>query len=113
MVQVRHLTTMHDELAVNYCQLAVVSTDPIPVTAAFRAGLGATFTFLSEHARREGVRGDRLGLRALDPDVLEPEMEAQEDRSRVEGPLGDEVALGDVRHGVILGHHAGGGGVYS
>ena len=35
---------MQDELAVNYCQLAVVSTDPIPVTAAFRAGLGATFT---------------------------------------------------------------------
>ena len=43
---------MQDELAVNYCQLAVVSTDPIPVTAAFRAGLGATFTFLSDHERR-------------------------------------------------------------
>ena len=43
---------LQDELAVNYCQLAVVSTDPIPVTAAFRAGLGATFTFLSDHERR-------------------------------------------------------------
>jgi peroxiredoxin len=52
MVQVRHLTTVQDELAVNYCQLAVVSTDPIAVTAAFRAGLGATFTFLSDHERR-------------------------------------------------------------
>ncbi len=35
----------------NYCHLAVVSTDPLEVTAAFRAGLGATFTFLSDHAR--------------------------------------------------------------
>lgn len=43
---------MQDELAVNYCQLAVVSTDPPEVTAAFRAGLGATFTFLSDHERR-------------------------------------------------------------
>ena len=43
---------MQDELAVNYCQLAVVSTDAPEVTAAFRAGLGATFTFLSDHARR-------------------------------------------------------------
>ena len=51
-MQVRHLTTLQDEIAVNYCQLAVVSTDPIEVTAAFRAGLGATFTFLSDHDRR-------------------------------------------------------------
>jgi peroxiredoxin len=43
---------MQDELAVNYCQLAVVSTDSPEVTAAFRAGLGATFTFLSDHERR-------------------------------------------------------------
>jgi peroxiredoxin len=42
---------LQDELAVNYCHLAVVSTDPPEVTAAFRAGLGATFTFLSDHAR--------------------------------------------------------------
>jgi hypothetical protein len=40
-----HLTTMQDEVAVNYCHLAVVSTDPPEVTAAFRTGLGATFTF--------------------------------------------------------------------
>ena len=30
----------------------MVSTDPVEVTAAFRAGLGATFTFLSDHERR-------------------------------------------------------------
>ena len=43
---------MQDELAVNYCKLAVVSTDPPEVTAAFRMGLGATFAFLSDHDRR-------------------------------------------------------------
>ena len=43
-MQVRHLTTMQDELAVNSYQLAVVSTDP-EVTAAFRAGLAAIFTW--------------------------------------------------------------------
>ena len=43
---------MQDEFAVNYCKLAVVSTDPPEVTAAFRAGLGSTFTFLSDHERR-------------------------------------------------------------
>jgi peroxiredoxin len=43
---------MQDEFSVNYCKLAVVSTDPPEVTAAFRTGLGATFTFLSDHERR-------------------------------------------------------------
>ena len=43
---------MQDELAVNYCQVAVVSTDRPDVTAAFRAGLGATFTFLCDPERR-------------------------------------------------------------
>ena len=36
---------MQNELAVNSYQLAVVSTDPPEVTAAFRAGLAATFTW--------------------------------------------------------------------
>ncbi len=36
----------------NYCKLAVISTDAPEVSAAFRAGLGATFTFLSDHERR-------------------------------------------------------------
>jgi len=43
---------MQDELAVNYCHVAVVSTDPPEIAAAFRAGLGASFTFLSDHERR-------------------------------------------------------------
>jgi peroxiredoxin len=43
---------LQDELQVNYCNLAVVSTDPPEVSAAFRTGLGASFTFLSDHERR-------------------------------------------------------------
>ncbi len=46
------MTGFQRELAVNYCHLAVISTDPPEVAAAFRAGLGATFTFLSDHERR-------------------------------------------------------------
>ena len=65
---------MQDELTVNYCKLAVASTDPPEVTAAFRAGLGATFTFLSDHERRaisaldiveQTAPGFRHGLVAL------------------------------------------------
>ena len=58
MCQLRHLTELQDELAVNYCRLAVVSTDPPEVTAAFRAGLGATFVFLSDHDRKAITRLD-------------------------------------------------------
>jgi peroxiredoxin len=43
---------LQDELRVNYCNLAVVSTDPPEICAAFRAGMGATFTFLSDHERK-------------------------------------------------------------
>ena len=40
------------ELEINYCRVAVISTDAPEISAAFRAGLGATFTFLSDHGRR-------------------------------------------------------------
>ena len=36
----------------NYCHLAVISTDTPEVSGALRAGLAATFTFLSDHDRR-------------------------------------------------------------
>jgi peroxiredoxin len=49
---VRHFTQWQDEFQVNYCKLAVVSTDPPEVSAAFRTGLGASFTFLSDHERK-------------------------------------------------------------
>lgn len=41
---------LQEELRVNYCRLAVVSTDPPDISDAFRTGLGATFPFLSDHA---------------------------------------------------------------
>jgi len=72
--QLRHHTELQDELAVNYCRLAVVSTDPPDVTAAFRSGLGATFSFLSDHERKaitqldiveQTAPGFRHGLVAL------------------------------------------------
>ncbi len=48
----RHLNDLQEELDINYCHLAVISTDAPEVSAAFRAGLGATYTFLSDHDRR-------------------------------------------------------------
>lgn len=48
----RRFTELQEDLAVNYCKLAVVSTDPAEVSAAFRTGLAATYTFLSDHERR-------------------------------------------------------------
>jgi peroxiredoxin len=46
------LTEFQRELDVNYCHLVVISTDAPEVSGAFRAGLGARFTFLSDHRRR-------------------------------------------------------------
>ena len=48
----RHYVELQDELAVNYCKLAVVSVDPPEVNDAFRAGLGAKFSFLSDQERK-------------------------------------------------------------
>ncbi len=49
--QMRQLVGFQNELAVNYCNLAVVNADPPMVQAAFRAGLGARWTFLSDESR--------------------------------------------------------------
>ena len=57
-MQLRLLTDFQKELAVNYCKLAVISVDPADVNAAFRAGLGAEFPFLSDQ--------DRAVIRQLD-----------------------------------------------
>lgn len=54
----RLLTGFQDELAVNYCRLAVVSVDPPEVNAAFRAGLGARFPFLSDRDQKAITRLD-------------------------------------------------------
>ncbi len=49
--QMRQLVQFQSELAVNYCQLVTVSVDPPLIQAAFRAGLGAEWAFLSDEHR--------------------------------------------------------------
>jgi cold shock CspA family protein/peroxiredoxin len=53
--QMRQLVKFQSELAVNYSKLVTVSADPPIVQAAFRAGLGANWPFLSDE-RREAIR---------------------------------------------------------
>ena len=57
--QMRGLVRFQSELAVNYCKLVTVSADPPKVGAAFRAGLGAGWPFLSDE-KREAIHA--LGL---------------------------------------------------
>ena len=57
---------LQDELRVNYCHLAVVSTDPPESTDAFRIGLGATFTFLSDYEHKTIIELDMAEI--VDPD---------------------------------------------
>jgi cold shock CspA family protein/peroxiredoxin len=49
--QMRQLVAFQQELRVNYGKLVAVSADPPLVQAAFRAGLGAEWTFLSDEER--------------------------------------------------------------
>jgi peroxiredoxin/cold shock CspA family protein len=49
--QMRQLVEFQHELAVNYGKLVAVSADPPLVQAAFRAGLGAQWAFLSDEQR--------------------------------------------------------------
>jgi peroxiredoxin/cold shock CspA family protein len=53
--QMRLLVQFQSELAVSYAKLAVISADEPRVQAAFRAGLGAQWTFLSD-AERNVIR---------------------------------------------------------
>ncbi len=53
--QMRGLVRFQSELAVNYCKLVTISADPPKVGAAFRAGLGAEWPFLSDE-KREAIR---------------------------------------------------------
>jgi peroxiredoxin len=55
----RELCRLQDEFEVAYSRIVVVSVDPPEVQSAFRAGLGARFTFLSDSERRWPPR---LGL---------------------------------------------------
>lgn len=49
--QFRQLVQLQEELAVNYCKLVTISADLPLVQAAFRAGLGASWPFLSDEGR--------------------------------------------------------------
>src|SRR6266545_5809763 len=48
----RRLVAFQDEVEVAYARIISVSVDPPPVAAAFRAGLGARWTFLSDPDRK-------------------------------------------------------------
>lgn len=69
----RVLTDLQDEFEVAYSKLVVVSVDPPEVQSAFRAGLGARFTFLSDSERRWL---DRLGLLEASDTVHRPYLPA-------------------------------------
>ena len=65
----RGLVSIQDEFEVAYSKLVVVSVDPPEVQAAFRAGLGARFLFLSDAER---LYLDELGLRETTDTVHNP-----------------------------------------
>jgi peroxiredoxin len=56
----RRLVALQDELEVAYARIVSIAVDPPEVAAAFRAGLGARWTFLCDPQRRAL---ERLALR--------------------------------------------------
>ncbi len=65
----RRLCELQDDAEVAYTRFVSVSTDPPEVQAAFRAGLDARWTFLSDAERRYL---DQLGLRETTDTVHHP-----------------------------------------
>lgn len=49
--QFRALVQFQEELQVNFCKVVSISADEVRVSAAFRAGLGASWTFFSDTQR--------------------------------------------------------------
>ncbi|MEJ7841902.1 MAG: cold shock domain-containing protein [Rubrobacter sp.] len=80
--QVRGLVRFQSELAVNYCKLVTVSADPPKVGAAFRAGLGAGWPFLSDEKREvigslgllDETEGEYAGVSRPFTFVLRPDL---------------------------------------
>jgi peroxiredoxin len=69
----RRLIALQEEAEVAYSGIVSISVDPAPVSAAFRAGLGARWTFLSDADRRYL---DGLGLREQTDTVNHPYLPA-------------------------------------
>ncbi|MGI8624562.1 MAG: redoxin domain-containing protein [Solirubrobacteraceae bacterium] len=65
----RRLVDLQDEVEVGYARIVSVSVDPPPVAAAFRAGLGARWTFLCDPER---AALEALGLRETTDTVNDP-----------------------------------------
>jgi peroxiredoxin len=65
----RRLVALQEEAEVAYCRMVSVSVDPPEVAAAFRAGLGARWTFLSDVDR---AVQEELGLRETTDTLHEP-----------------------------------------
>jgi peroxiredoxin len=65
----RRLLAFQDELEVAYARVISVSVDPPAVSAAFRAGLGARWTFLADPDRAVQAQ---LGLRETTDTVNDP-----------------------------------------
>jgi peroxiredoxin len=61
-VRLRALVAMQDEITREYGRLAVVTVDEPYVNGAFRAGLGASFPFLSDEKREVAEELDLLEL---------------------------------------------------
>jgi peroxiredoxin len=65
----QRLVPLQDELEVAYARIVSLSVDPPAVAAAFRAGLGARWTFLCDPER---TALERLGLRETTDTVNHP-----------------------------------------
>jgi peroxiredoxin len=65
----RQLVELQEEIEVAYSRIISVSVDPPSVSASFRAGLGARWTFLSDDDRR---LLSELGLRETTDTVNKP-----------------------------------------
>jgi peroxiredoxin len=65
----RRLVELQDDLEVAYARIVSVSVDPSRVSAAFRAGLGARWTFLSDEER---TVQRQLGLRETTDTLNDP-----------------------------------------
>ena len=65
----RRLVAFQDEVEVAYASVVSLSVDPPVVNAAFRAGLGARWTFLSDEARGALAQ---LGLRETTDTTHDP-----------------------------------------